>query len=55
MPHRVDVLRDTGHDAEAAGNPPTKEELERARRAETKRPDAHRASRHRPNSAAEPD
>ena len=37
-----------GTDDEAAGNPPSEEERERASREEMRRPDAHRASRRRP-------
>ena len=42
-----------GTDDEAAGNPPTEAERERASREEMRRPDAHRASRGRPNSGEE--
>ena len=45
-----------GTDAEAGGSPPTREELERARKEEVeRRPDEGEASRKRPNSAADPD
>ena len=45
-----------GTDAEAGGNPPTREELERARKEEVEqRPNEGEASRKRPSSAADPD